>query len=295
VRLARGAMRASTPSACGCLAWPTQRGSVGGGGDTERVGDLAQSRWAAGYREFPAPAGTGELIACLWIRGTPPGPIGSTTAVVPDGCADLIWQEGYGAFIAGPDTGPAPATTPPDTILVGARFRPGAGGPALGLPLAELRDQRIDLAALLPALAKALPGELDPEEVFRRITQISWQLSRDARRDPVVLQATAMLAAGPVSVTELARGTCVSERQLLRRFDAAVGYGPKTLHRVIRFSRALAMIYANRPGVDLAAVANLTGYSDQAHLTREVTRMAGLPPAALARRAAASRQLAPSS
>lgn len=220
----------------------------------------------------------------MWIRVPPPGTAGSTTHVLPDGCTDLIWQQGYGAFFAGPDTGPMPTVTPPDTVLVGVRFRPGAGGPALGVPLAELRDQRVDLAQLVPWLARELPAELSLEETFARMTQVSRRLARDAPPDRLVRQATALLTAGPVSVTELARAISVSERQLLRRFDTAVGYGPKTLHRVIRFRRALALLTARGQRVDLAALASQVGYADQAHLTREVTRMAGLPPAALARR-----------
>ena len=65
-----------------------------------------------------------------------------------------------------------------------------------------------------------------------------------------------------------------------RRPAAAVGYGPKTLQRVLRFGRALAALDA---GVDLARLALEAGYADQAHLTRECTRLAGAPPAALAR------------
>lgn len=259
---------------------------VSGRGNTGCVSATAANWWTPGYRELPAPAGTGEAVVCLWIGVTPPGSGASTTDVLPDGCTDLIWQQGYGAFFAGPDTGPVPSVRPPGMVLVGVRFRPGAGGPALGVPLAELRDQRVDLAELVPWLATKLPAELSPDEIFTRMAQISRQLASDAPPDRLVRQATALLTAGPVSVAELARAIAVSERQLLRRFDAAVGYGPKTLHRVLRFRRALALLGARRERVDLAALANRAGYADQAHLTREVTRMAGLPPAALARRLA---------
>lgn len=249
---------------------------------------MQASRWAPGYRELPAPAGTGAALVCLWIRVTPPGSDWSTANVLPDGCTDLIWQQGRGAFFAGPDTGPAPAVIPPRTVLVGVRFRPGAGGPALGIPLADVRDQRIDVAELVPWLARKLPAELSPEEIFCRITHISGQLTSQAPPDPVVRHVTALLTAGQVGVAELARAAAISERQLLRRFDAAVGYGPKTLHRVMRFRRVVEAMYAGRGRVDMAAVACQTGYADQAHLTREVTRMAGVPPAALARRLVAA-------
>ena len=251
------------------------------------VSQINASSWAPGYRELPAPTGTGAAVVCRWIRVTPPGSDWSTTEVLPDGCTDLIWQQGRGAFFAGPDTGPAPAVTPPGTVLVGVRFKPGAGGPALGIPLAEVRDQRIDVAELAPWLARKLPAELNPEEIFRRITHISGQLTSEAPPDPVVRHVTALLVVGQVGVAELARAAAISERQLLRRFDAAVGYGPKMLHRVMRFCRVVDAMYSGRGHLDIAAVASQTGYADQAHLTREVSRMAGVTPAALGRRLAA--------
>jgi AraC-like DNA-binding protein len=70
----------------------------------------------------------------------------------------------------------------------------------------------------------------------------------------------------------------VSERQLRRRFEDAVGYGPKTLARVLRFQRFLALAAG---GGDLARLALSAGYADQAHLTRECRRLAGRTPVAL--------------
>jgi transcriptional regulator GlxA family with amidase domain len=68
----------------------------------------------------------------------------------------------------------------------------------------------------------------------------------------------------------------VSERELQRRFIEHVGYGPKTLHRVLRFQRFLRQ--AASAQVDLAGAAALAGYADQAHLGRETRRLAGLTP-----------------
>ena len=72
----------------------------------------------------------------------------------------------------------------------------------------------------------------------------------------------------------------IGDRQLRRRFADAVGYGPKTLERVLRFQRFLALA-AREAAPDLARLALEAGYADQAHLTRECSRLAGLPPAAL--------------
>ena len=56
------------------------------------------------------------------------------------------------------------------------------------------------------------------------------------------------------------------------------GYGPKTLARILRMRRALDLA---RAGAPLAEVAVRSGYADQAHLTREVRDLAGVPPTRL--------------
>ena len=242
----------------------------------------ARQPWAPGYREWLPPAALRGAIACLWVSVTAPDAGPSVTRVLPDGCTDLIWQSGRGAFVAGPDTGPAPAELTAGTILVGARFWPGAGGPALGLPLAELRDQRIDLHDISPRLASQLPADLTPEKALSLVTGLSAELVSAGPPDHLVLRATQLLAAGRTSVAELGPALAVSERQLRRRFDDAVGYGPKTMQRVLRFRQVLDHLTAGPRRVDLASLALRAGYADQAHLTRETTRLAGLPPAALA-------------
>jgi len=74
----------------------------------------------------------------------------------------------------------------------------------------------------------------------------------------------------------------LSSRQLQRRFSAAVGYGPKTFYRIFRLQRVLAL--ARKPQLfdgNLPLLALETGYADQAHMTRELQRLAGRPPTAL--------------
>ena len=65
----------------------------------------------------------------------------------------------------------------------------------------------------------------------------------------------------------------VSARQLQRRVTDAVGYGPKTLARVLRFRRLQTL-----PAGSLVERALEAGYADQAHMTAEVTELAGVSP-----------------
>jgi transcriptional regulator GlxA family with amidase domain len=79
-------------------------------------------------------------------------------------------------------------------------------------------------------------------------------------------------------VHDLAADLGVDERTLHRRCANALGYGPKTLQRILRFRRALRL---GRSGLPLATIAWEAGYADQAHLTRECGRLAGATPANL--------------
>jgi AraC-like DNA-binding protein len=229
-----------------------------------------------GYHEWAPPAALRPAVSCLWTSVVPDS---EPTLVLPDGCTDIIWQQGYGVFVAGPDTGPAPAVLPPGTMLAGVRLRPGAGGPVLGLPLAELRDQRANLADVRPDLAGQLPGgDLTPGQALGRLIAVTAGLAAAGPPDPLVSRAARLLATSRERTDELATELGLSDRQFRRRCLDVVGYGPKALHRILRFRRFVSRIDAAGPGADLALIAAEAGYADQAHLTRETRRLAGRTP-----------------
>ncbi|MDI3402252.1 helix-turn-helix domain-containing protein [Streptomyces cavernicola] len=222
--------------------------------------------------------------AVLWSKRPvpPPGsrqepPRGPWTApypVLPDGCMDLLWTEGR-LFVAGPDTRAyAPAGEGGPTI-VGLRFAPGTAPALLGVPAHELRDRRVDLADLWPAarvrnLTARVDAAPDPASALEALA-----LEHGADRphpDPVLLRVVASLAEGrTVGATADALG--LGARRLHRHALAAFGYGPKTLARVLRLQRALALARSGLPDAETAAVA---GYADQAHLARDVRELTGL-------------------
>ena len=82
-------------------------------------------------------------------------------------------------------------------------------------------------------------------------------------------------------MSELARTLRVSERTLHRDVLDEAGVAPKLLARVLRFQRAVGML-RSLEGEDLSSVALTCGYSDQAHLSREVREFAGVTPGTLA-------------
>jgi transcriptional regulator GlxA family with amidase domain len=84
---------------------------------------------------------------------------------------------------------------------------------------------------------------------------------------------------GTVSPGALASETGWSGRYLSRRFGVEIGLSPKVAARVARFDRARQRLQASGGAAALAALAVECGYYDQAHLSREFSSFAGLPPA----------------
>ncbi|MFC3349552.1 helix-turn-helix domain-containing protein [Streptomyces echinoruber] len=228
----------------------------------------AHPAWPAGYAERPSRL-TGAVV---WHRSAEDDP--AVRPVLPDGCMDLLWSEGR-LLVAGPDTRPyVPAGAP--RRWAGVRLAPGTAPPLLGVPAHELRDLRVDLADLWPAAAvrhlrARVDAATDPagaleEAVLRRAAEAG-------PPDPLPAHLVRALEAGrPVGA--VADETGLSARQLHRRSLAAFGYGPKTLARILRLQRALALA---RAGVPYAETAARCGYADQAHLAREVRQLAGMP------------------
>jgi methylphosphotriester-DNA--protein-cysteine methyltransferase len=136
-----------------------------------------------------------------------------------------------------------------------------------------------ELSAELDAL---LAPELELPAALARLAEIARRLVAVGPPDPLVGEVARRLRRPELRVERLASDLGVSERQLRRRCHAGVGYGPKTLQRVLRFRRFLAGIDATGTP-DLARLALDAGYADQAHLTRECTRLSGLAPARLVR------------
>jgi AraC-like DNA-binding protein len=226
------------------------------------------------------------LVACVWASHD------REVNVLPDACADVVFSGGR-LVVAGPATVAEVAKATPGQWRVGVRFRVGAAGAALGLPVGELRDRGVALSelwgrgavtAIEDRIARA-PTRADA--LLALIGGVARRLPPPERADHEVRRAVLALArpssATTPDVGELARRVGLSERQLRRRFEAAVGYGPATLARVLRFQRFLRAAERAPDDTPLARLAAEAGYADQAHLAREARRLAGVPPSELLR------------
>ncbi|MGW7436563.1 helix-turn-helix domain-containing protein [Streptomyces sp. NPDC054849] len=216
------------------------------------------------YEEGPSATVPG---AVLWRAE------GGGGVVLPDGCMDLLWVDGR-LLVAGPDTGAHPAGEVRGGAFAGIRLAPGIAPALLGVPAHVLRDRRVDLAELWPAReVRRLTGRVaaygDPRAGLEALARA--RAAEAGPPDPLAAEVAARLRAGQ-TVAGIAAAVGLGERQLHRRSLDAFGYGPRTLGRILRMRRALALA---RSGLPYAEVACTAGYADQAHLAREVRTLAG--------------------
>jgi AraC-like DNA-binding protein len=206
-----------------------------------------------------------------WCSEVEPGD--APTRVLPDGCLDIIWQSGR-VFVAGPDTTAQALGRPPvGTRFFALRFGSGTGPGVLGLPASELTDRQVPLDDLWPAPdVRRLAEAAEPLAALEAVAAAHW------REPDRAMVALAEAARAGVAVGDFADRAGLSARHLQRRANTAFGYAPKTLHRVFRFQQAVALA---RDGQPFARVAADAGYADQAHLSREVRALAGVPLGAL--------------
>jgi AraC-like DNA-binding protein len=211
--------------------------------------------------------------AVLWHGRTVDGAV--PTRVLPDGCIDLIWSSADGLLVAGPDSTAHLARAPTGTRYVGLRLPPGTGPAVLGVPAYELRDLRVPLAEVWAgAPVRAIEERAQGDRAAGLLESIALERLRSGGGpDPVAAALVTRLDAGQ-GVAATATALDLGPRQLHRRSHALFGYGAKTLARILRMRRALALV---RAGVSPAEAAVRAGYADQPHLSREVRSLAGVP------------------
>jgi AraC-like DNA-binding protein len=246
---------------------------------------IEPGRRSAGYREHPPRPELRSFVACYWTHTWSPG---RTHRVLPDGAIDLVFDlarpEGSSAFAVGTMTRPLVVLASSQGDFLGVRFRPGRAAALLRLDAHELTDRRVAFAELWgsPGMrlleelgtARGTPARLQilERELLRRLTAAG---ETDPYVDAVVEEA--IRRRGAIDVREMERLTGVSGVWLRRGFRRHVGTGPKFFCRVMRLQAVVARIRCERDP-HWATLALDHAFSDQAHLTREFSALAGVAP-----------------
>lgn len=244
------------------------------------------------------PVGTlARRIRCIWALRAPADPTSGFEPIFPDGCMELVFNLGdqferaeagrvsrqERTLLVGQLPGPVRIRSTGRTDIVGIRFQPWGLGRVGILSPKELLGRTVSgevLAPALPGAASAALGEI--HDLERRCIYLGQLLAGgflpELREDPPA--ALEALANGVLrSVSAAAWKAGLSTRHLARLSEQWTGLPPFELIRLARFQRALHRL-RNQRTHSLARVALDSGFSDQAHFTRDFGRFAGLTPSA---------------
>ena len=239
----------------------------------------------------PALAGhvAGGTVWAFAERGAPVVrpelPHGGIVLVVGAGPPIEVDGSRYTALVAGLYDRPVLSGHDGEQAGVEVFLTPPAARRILGMPLAELTRRTEACEDVLGRAGRELAGRVAraPSHHARLDAVEGWLLGRLRDAEPVradVARAWQRIVAagGDVSMERVRAELGCSRRHLATRFAQEVGLPPKAYARVVRFERASSLLAAGGAPADVAAAC---GYSDQAHLGREVAALADTTPARL--------------
>jgi len=209
--------------------------------------------------------------------------------VVPDGQVDLVFDLNSGAaHLSGALEQPMEIVHDGPTRLLGASLLPGAAAAFLGVAVPTLSHDWQPLSNVIGPVASQLARRLcEAESDSARLGVLESfllaRLDRVGSGDARIRHALQEIddTDGRIDITELGRESGASPRNLSRLFHAWVGLSPKRFARIVRVQATIRRLAGPSPP-PLAALAAEMGFSDQAHLARELRAVAGAPPSELA-------------
>jgi AraC-like DNA-binding protein len=243
--------------------------------------------------ERPPARGLVSHLACVWVQEVAVTSAPYEHRIVPDGTIELLHELGSAPRIVGAGTRPRTRLVAPGATLVGLRFRPGAAHRLFGIRSSELTDIEVPLDFVWGHTGRMLSSRLaeasSAKQAVDGLTRaVAAGLEKIPAVDPLINGLVASLrSARPDGISAIASSLYVSDRQLRRRCEEAVGLSPKALQRILRFQRfqtlSLRVLHNHQAQAvpDLAQLAVQAGYADQSHLSRESMRISGRTPAAL--------------
>jgi len=220
------------------------------------------------YRELPPPPHLAGLVKARWtLAGAGSASEWIEQQATPDGCIEIVrrlngrsrWGgEQPECFVVGLITQPQPFEISGDSAFGAIRLWPWAWGLVGNIPIGELTDgwQPWD-APDFAGLEARLAGAAD-------------------------FNAIGVAIASAPTVAAMSEATGMDPRRLQRWFARHVGMPPRDYLRLLRFQSAFSAL----PGQpSLAEHAAEHGFADQAHMAREMRRLAGVTARTARRRA----------
>lgn len=191
------------------------------------------------------------------------------------------------AFVAGLGPGSTRTTHLGHQRGLQLDLQPAQARRILGVPLSELAGAVVSLDDLLGPHERGLVDHLIHQPSWAAMTASlerwvgeRWRRGRAPDRRIAGALQTLQHSEGRTPIAALQAHAGLSRPHLVRLFREHVGIPPKLFARLLRFEAVQARVRESAP--PWASMAAELGFSDQAHLAREVRALCGLTPTQLA-------------
>jgi len=255
-----------------------------------------EGHWRIGMRApDPRLAGCVKALTCYGERW--PGPVSRRQMATSGAVLFVTWgaplevslsgsSSSFSAFVSGVQD--LSAHTRHSGIQEGVGVHLNALGVSrlLGVAGAELANRCVVLDEVLGHGAETLMDQLSSVATpSRRVALVEATLVERLGAAPIlspeVVWVWGTLCSQPLArIADLAAEVGWSRTRLASRFSEQIGISPKRFARVVRFEGARRLLAEGSSS--LAEVATRSGYYDQAHLSRDISALAGCTPAELA-------------
>ncbi|MGQ0582589.1 MAG: AraC family transcriptional regulator [Reyranella sp.] len=251
------------------------------------------------YKTLPPPAPLEPFVDCIWIlAGAGDDGDPEPQIVVPDGKTELIvhfgdaflklegrvYERQARVLMLGQLTRRIMLKPTGEIGVVSIRFKAAGAARFFDVAYDEIVDRVVDFAGFEPAFSAAIHDRIaragsNDDRLAAMIAVLDERLTQESKEDVFVRQACQYIvkSEGQYSVQDLVKLIGFSERQLQRKFKRQVGIMPKTLSRIMRFQKFLAMTRKANT-LTLADAAAACGYYDQSHFIRDFTTFSGMSP-----------------
>lgn len=164
-------------------------------------------------------------------------------------------------------------------------FTPGALYRLTGIPADELSNRYVDAEIHFTSQIRFVNEQLAASTNYNDMLEIATDFIRSLIRKPKkhrlqIDDALLLVLEGKqMSLAQLASQSCLSSKQLERKFKERTGVNPKLFERIVRFDNAFRLRNV-RPDFDWLRIAVECNYHDYQHLAKEYKDFTGLTPTA---------------
>lgn len=165
-------------------------------------------------------------------------------------------------------------------------FFPGALYRLTAIPAIEFTNQYLDAETVFSTSIREVNEQLFHAKDYIAMIEIAntfiRQLIKKQQKPKLLIDAAAILLLNSqqkITVTNIAKEACLSNKQLERKFKERTGVNPKLYERIIRFDNAFRL-KNTQPKFDWLRIAVACGYHDYQHLVKEYKDFTGLSPTA---------------